>query len=93
MTEDEVGRVVERTLSAFFADKERNCRCSLDMKLHQQHHDFIASWVLFVDEMKKIRWAIVKALLIATAFFVVAVFGWGALFRLAHVLSKVGGGQ
>jgi len=94
MTEEEVGRVVERTMAAFFEDKERVCRCSLDMKVHQEHHQFLGELIGTANKWSKVKWGVIQWSAIAIASLILALFGYGALMRVvAVVVKQSGGGQ
>ncbi len=72
-----IKRAAQGAISEFMASKDQQCRCSLDMRKHKEHHEFISELVLTMRRWNAVRWGMVQALVIALALGVVALIGLG----------------
>ncbi len=86
MSEAEIEAIIKRAakgaITEFMASKDQQCRCSVDMGKHKEHHEFIGELILTMRRWNSVRWGIVQAVLIAMALGVVALIGLGINHKL-----------
>lgn len=80
--EDMIQRAAKGAIAEFMASKEQQCRCSVDMGIHKEQHEFLGELIETMKRWNSIRWGVLQAVIIAAALGILALLGLGINHKL-----------
>lgn len=86
MGEAEIEAIIHKAtataIASFMASKEQQCRCSVDMGQHKEHHEFISEAIETMKRWNSVRWGVVQAVVVALVIGVGWLVGYGVYHKL-----------
>ena len=85
MTEEQIRQAVIDGIKVAFSNPDFHCRYNISPNLHQQQHEALNRFIIFVGKVDDVKWAVIKKLVLYLVVGGFSIFMWGLAVKAGIV--------